>query len=173
QTCELSHALPCFYDRTYLWIGGEAGVELRPVGMVQNIHHVSPADAGRIIKARLLVATRLQILDAVLRVCLHLLLGPEDDRLSGAGLGAGGPLPDCDSVGAQGAFVGGVVDPGDARDIERAALHAITAADAVLMDEVDDAVGVLHDRAGRRARFEAAGLGAMHAAVLADQPFEV
>src|SRR5690606_37200419 len=35
------------------------------------------------------------------------------------------------------------------------------------------AVRVLHDRAGRGARLEATGIGAMHAAVLADQPFEI
>ena len=50
---------------------------------------------------------------------------------------------------------------------------AVAAADAVLVDEVDDAVRVLHDRAGRRAGLQAARIGAMHAAVLADQPFQV
>ena len=71
------------------------------------------------------------------------------------------------------ALVGLVVDLADARDVERASLDAIAAADAVLADEVDDAVGVLHDRAGCRARLEAARILAMHAAVLADQPFEI
>ena len=51
--------------------------------------------------------------------------------------------------------------------------HAVAAADAVLRHEVDDAVGVLHDRPRRRAGLEAARIVAMHAAVLADQPFEI
>ena len=90
-----------------------------------------------------------------------------------AGLGAGRTLADGDAIGAQRALVGLVVDLGDARDVERASPHAIAAADAVLVHEVDDAVGVLHDRAGRRAGLEAARILAMHAAVLADQPFEI
>src|ERR1700678_357715 len=73
----------------------------------------------------------------------------------------------------QRAFVGFVVDLADAGNVERTALHAIAAADAVLADEVDDAVGVLHDCAGRGAGLEAARILAVHAAVLADQPFEI
>ena len=71
------------------------------------------------------------------------------------------------------AFVRFVIDRADPRDVERTALDAIAAADAVLADEVDDAVGVLHDRAGRRAGLQAARILAMHAAVLADQPLEI
>ena len=89
------------------------------------------------------------------------------------GLGASGPLADGDAVGTERAFVGLVIDLGDARDVERASLHAIAAADAVLVHEVDDAVRVFHDRAGRRAGLEAARILAMHAAVLANEPFEI
>ena len=103
----------------------------------------------------------------------HLLLGAEHDRAGRAGLGAGRLLADRDAVGAERALVGLVVVLAIARDVERAALHAVAAADAVLLDEIDDAVGVLHDRARRRAGLEAARIGAMHAAVLADQPFEI
>ena len=59
-----------------------------------------------------------------------------------------------------------------ARDVERAAGLAVAAADAVLLLEVDDAVRVLHDRAGRRARPQAARVGAVHAAVLHDEPLQ-
>src|SRR5262249_42188183 len=83
------------------------------------------------------------------------------------------PLADRDPVGAERALVGLVIDLGDARNVERASLHAVTAADAVLVDEVHDTVRILHDRAGRRAGLEAARVGAMHAAVLADQKFEI
>jgi len=65
-----------------------------------------------------------------------------------------------------------VVDLGEARDVERTSLDAIAAADALVVVEIDDAVGVLHDRAGRRACFQAARILAMHAAVFADQPFQ-
>jgi hypothetical protein len=39
--------------------------------------------------------------------------------------------------------------------------------------EIDDAVAVLDDRAGRRAGLETARVGAVHAAVLADQPLQL
>src|SRR5262249_28951904 len=80
---------------------------------------------------------------------------------------------DRNAIGAQAALVGLVIDLGDARDVERTALYAVAAADAVLVHEVDDAVGVLHDRARRRAGLEAARIRAVHAAVLADQPLEI
>ena len=59
-----------------------------------------------------------------------------------------------------------------ARDVERTAGLAVLAADALVRVHVHDSVGVLDDRAGRRARREAAGLLAVHALVLAHQPDE-
>src|SRR4029077_20919124 len=50
---------------------------------------------------------------------------------------------------------------------------AIAAADAVLFLKVDDAVGVLHDRARRRTSLEASGVFAVHTAVLANQPLKI
>ena len=91
----------------------------------------------------------------------------------GQALAQAGPWPTATRSEHERAFVGLVVDLGDARDVEGTALHAIAAADAVLVHEVDDAVGVLHDGAGRRAGLEAARILAMHAAVLADQPLEI
>src|SRR4029079_1132696 len=90
-----------------------------------------------------------------------------------ARLDAGGLQPDRDTVRTQGALVYLVVALGQARHVERAAAAATAAADAVLLVEVDDAIRVLHDRAGRRARLQAARIGAMHAAILADEPLEV
>ena len=100
-------------------------------------------------------------------------LRAEADGAGRAGLHAGRLEAHADAVGAQRALVGLVVLLADARDVERAAGDAVAAADAVLRDEVDDAVGVLDDRARRRAGLEAARVVAVHAAVLADQPLEV
>src|SRR5262245_32110547 len=102
----------------------------------------------------------------------HVLLAAEDDGAGRAGLHARRLEADRDAVRAQGALVGLVVLLGDPRNVERAARDAVAAADAVLLLEIDDAVRVLHDRAGRRAGLEAARLGAVHAAVLADQPLQ-
>ena len=55
-------------------------------------------------------------------------------------------------------------------NIERTARHAILAADAVVLMKIDDAVGVLDDRAIGGTRAQAAGIGAVHTAVLAHQP---
>src|ERR1700677_1738819 len=66
-----------------------------------------------------------------------------------------------------------MIDLADPRDVERATFDAIAAADAVFADEVHDAIGVLHDRAGRRARLQTARILAMHATVLPDQPFQI
>src|SRR3979490_3110873 len=104
---------------------------------------------------------------------LHIVLGAEDDGSRRAGLHAGGLQADGNAVGAQGAFIRFLVFLRDARHVERTPRHAIAAADAVLFLEIDDAVGVLHDRARRRTGLETAGIFTVHAAVLADQPFQV
>ncbi len=103
----------------------------------------------------------------------HLLGGAERDAVRRARLGAGRLLAYGHPVGAQRALVRRVVDLGDARDVERASLHAVAAADAVLVDEIHDPVGVLHDGAGRRAGLEAARVLAVHAPILADEPLEI
>jgi len=65
------------------------------------------------------------------------------------------------------------VDRTDPWDVERASFDAIAAANAVLADEVDDPVLVLHDCTGCRAGFQATRILTMHAAILADQPFQI
>src|ERR1700719_1341770 len=104
---------------------------------------------------------------------LHVFLGTEHERTRGTGLDAGRFEADRNAVRAQGALVGLVIALRDARDVERAAGDAVPAADAVLFGKVPDTVRVLRDRAGRRARFQAPRVDAVHAAVLADQPFEI
>ncbi len=55
------------------------------------------------------------------------------------------------------------------RNVERAAGHAISAADAIRLLEIDDAVGILNDGGVRRTSREAARIGAVHALVFAHQ----
>src|ERR1700676_1933068 len=61
----------------------------------------------------------------------------------------------------------------NARNVERTTRHTIAAADAVFLMEIDDAIRVLDDRARRRTGLQTTRVLAVHAAVLADQPFEV
>src|SRR5262249_9716519 len=96
----------------------------------------------------------------------HRLLAAEGDRTGRAGLHASRLLAHRDAVRTQRALVGLVILLGNARDVERAAGDAVAAADAVLFLEIDDAVGVLDDRARRRAGLQATRIAAVHAAFL-------
>jgi len=58
------------------------------------------------------------------------------------------------------------------RNIEGASGDAITAADTILLLEIDHAIRILHDGAIRRARFEASGFRAVHALMFAHQPLQ-
>src|SRR5262245_59967154 len=132
------HALPQIHDRADVGIPRQAGIEFGLVGMTHDVHDMRSTDSWRIIKAGVHVTAIVEVLDAARRVLLHLLLGAEHDGMGRAGLGASRTLTDGNPVGAQRAFIGRVVDLGDARDVERAALDAVAAANAVLMDEIDD-----------------------------------
>src|SRR6202048_1092555 len=104
---------------------------------------------------------------------LHVFLGTEHEGTRGTGLDAGRFEADRNAVRAQGALVGLVIALRDARDVERAAGDAVPAANAVLFVKIHDTVRVLHDRARRRTGLQAPRVGAVHAAVLADQPLEI
>src|SRR5690606_37405664 len=120
----------------------------RLVGVVQHVHHVRAADAVRVVQAGLVETALPEVGDAPGGMLLHVLLAAEDDRPGGAGLHAGRLQPDRHAVGAERALVGLLVLFGDARNVERAAGDAVAAADAVVLVEVDDAVGVYQYRPG-------------------------
>src|SRR5262249_13595812 len=125
------------------------------------------------VEAGVFEAARLQVHDALARPRLHGRLRAEHDGAGRTGLHAGGLQSHRHPIRAQGALVGLAIHPADARDVERTAHDAIAAADAVPADEVDDAVGVLDNRARRRTGLQAARVLAVHAAVLADQPLKI
>src|SRR5678815_3341466 len=104
---------------------------------------------------------------------LHVFLGTEDKSAGWTRLDAGGLTTHCNAIRAQRALVSLVIPLRDSRDVERATGDAVAATDAVLFVKIDDAVGILHDRAGRRARLQAARIRAVHAAILADQPLQI
>src|ERR1700716_2261176 len=104
---------------------------------------------------------------------LDVFLGAEDERTRRTRLDAGRLEAHGDPVGTQRALVGFVILLRDPRYVERAAGNAIAAADAVFFVEIDDAVGVLHDRAGRGAGLQTTRVLAVHAPVLADEPLQI
>src|SRR5207237_4030938 len=123
-----------------------------------------------IIDRRLLETVRLQLHDPPLRELDHVLLRAEVEATGRAGLDAGGLETDRDAVDAEralGHLPGGLREAGH---VEGTAGLAVLAADALIRVDVDDAVGVLDDRARRGACGETSRLVAMHALVLAHQP---
>src|SRR5690606_32437111 len=162
-------ALPQRHQRADRGVFRQAVIELGLVGMLQHVHDVRATHPLRIIDAGLLEATFLQIDDTFGRVFVHVFLGAETNGTGRADLDTGWLQVDGHAVRAQRALVGLVVLLADARHIERTADHAVAATDAMLADEIDDAVAVLDDGARRRAGLEAARILAVHAAILADQ----
>src|SRR5713226_8612096 len=128
------------------------------------------AHARGVVDGRVIQAVRGQLDDPSLGLGEHLLPRPEGDGVGWAGLHARRLQPRADAIRAQRALVdlaGGRTDPGD---VERAARYTELAADAVLLHEVDDAVGVLHDRPGRRTGLQTPRVFAVHALVFGQRP---
>src|SRR5215510_13182671 len=121
-------------------------IELRPVGKLQHVNHSGPADAEWVVNSGLRPAVGFQLIDAVIGDLDELLFSAELQAAGRARFDASGFKAIGDAVGAERAFVdfpGPLVQPWD---VERAARHAILTADAMLLLEIHDAIGVLYDR---------------------------
>src|SRR5471030_779600 len=140
---------------------------------MQYVHDVRATDARRIVQSCVFKTAPLQLADALCGEEFHLLFGAKMNRTGRTGFHAGRFLTYADAVDAQRAFVGTVILFVDTRNVERATGDAVTAADAVFRLKIDDAVGVLQDRAFRRAGFQTARIGAVHTAVFADKPLQL
>ena len=148
-------------------------VVVEHVAAGHHVHHVEAVHPRRVVQQGVVEAAILQLGDLGLAVRQHLLARAEADRPRGARLHARrleAPGHPVDAHRALVDLLGGLIEAGD---VEGAARHAVLAPDALGLVEVDDAVLVLHDRPGSRAGQQAAGLVAVHAAVLADQPGEI
>ena len=169
----LQRALPEFYGPRDARILREAAVEFGLRGIVEDVHYAGAADALGIVDAGLReVVVIAELLGASFGEFLHVVLAAEVQAAGGAGLDAGGLEAFADAVGAECALVDALGFRIELGNVERAAGDAVAAADAVGLLEVDDAVGVLDDGAVGGARFEAAGLGAVHALIFAHQPHQ-
>src|SRR5205814_4570440 len=102
----------------------------------------------------------------------HVGLGPKFQTPRRTGFDARRLEPLSDAIRTERALVDLLRGAVELRDVERAPRHAVLAADAVLLLEVDDAVRVLNDGAVGGARAQAAGILAVHALVLAHEPHQ-
>src|SRR6266702_6695595 len=140
------------------------------VSMRQHVHDVRAADALRTVYGRLGESPLVQVLQPVVRLDDHVLLRAEGEGLRRAGLDTRRLESHRDPIGTERALVDLRVLLAETRDVEGAAGDAIAAADAVLLVEIDDAIRILHDGARGGARLEAAGICAVHALILEDEP---
>src|SRR5437870_9784693 len=111
-----------------------------------------------------------QLLRARVRDRAHVALRAELQTAGGTRFDARGLESLTDAVRTQGALVDLLRRAVERRDVEGTARDAVLAPDAVLLLKIDDAIGVLNDRAVRRTCAQAPGILAVHALVLAHQP---
>ncbi len=121
-------------------------IQLRLVVVVQHVHDMRPAHPLRVVDTRVGIATRFQLIDPLLGNLQHLLLGAKVNGPGRTGLHAGWLLTNADAIHAQRAFVDPVVLFIETRHVERTARDAVSATDAVILLEIDDAIGVLNNR---------------------------
>src|SRR5579859_3713411 len=140
---------------------------------MQNVDDAGTAHALRVVHSGVREIRMIaELLRALSRKVQHVVLRTEMQAAGGTRLDARGFEPFAHAIGAKRAFENAVRLRIHLWYVKRAAGDAVTAADAIGLLEIHDAVGVLHDGAVGGTRREAARLGAMHALVLAHQPHQ-
>src|ERR1700756_5640268 len=145
---------------------------------MSTAHGTTGRSVGCIRRSRI-VYTRLfkseiftKLLGALLCDVLHVGLGAELQASRWTCLDTSGLEASSDAVGAQRALVNFLCRRIEFGNVIGASRDAKLAADAVFLLEVDDTVGVLHDRAVRRTSAEATRIGAVHALIFAHEPLD-
>src|SRR5260221_880078 len=169
----LQRMLPELYGHRDSRIARQSAVKFRLGGVVQDVNHAGAADARGIVYAGVFITEVIaKLFGAILGKELHVVLGAKVQAAGGAGLDASRFKPLADAIRAQGTLVHPLGDAVELRNVERAAGDAIATADAVILLEIHDAVGVLNDGAVGGGRFQATGLGAGHTLGFAHQPLQ-
>ncbi len=131
------------------------------------------ADGRRIVDAGVLPSEIIfQLLGALVGDELHVFLAAEFQAACGTSLNASWLQSLADAIGAERALVNLLRHRVEAGNVEGTTRDTIFAADAVFLVEVDDAVRVFDDGAVGWAGAEAAGIGAVHALILAHEPLD-
>src|SRR6266403_613213 len=141
--------------------------------IVEYVDHVRSAYRLGIVHACVLPAEIIaQLFRALLGDEFHVVFGAELETAGRTRLDAGRFETLANAVGAERALVNALGLGIEARNVERTTRHAEFAADTVFLVKVDDAVGILHDGAVGRTSRQTAGVGAVHALILAHQPLD-
>src|SRR5438876_6681022 len=152
-------------------VGWQTAVRLRIGRIMQNVDHPGASHARRIVNARILEAVVLaKLTGPLLGEILHVVLGAKMQASRGARLDAGGFETLAHAVRAQSTLVDLLGSGIEFRNVEGTSGDAVSAADAAVLLEINDAVRVLHDGAVGGTGREASRVGAMHALILTHQP---
>src|SRR5258708_145672 len=151
-----------------VWILRQSAVCLGIGYIVEHVDNAGSVDARRIVYAGLFDAVIVaKLLGASLRQILHVVFGSKMQAAGRAGFNTRRFQSLAHPVHAKRALehlLGGGIEFGN---IEWTAADAISAANAVLLLKIHDAVRILHDRAIRGASRQAARISAVHALIFA------
>src|SRR5262249_5611629 len=146
----------------------QAAIRFGISDVVQHIDNASPTNARGIIDTGVVETTLLtKLTRPALSHSLHIVLRSEAQTPRWASLNAGRLQSLTDAVRAQRALEHLLCLRIKLGNIEGATAHAVTAADAVFLLKIHDAVAILHDRAVGRTSGQATRLHAVHALVFA------
>src|ERR1700681_1631183 len=131
------------------------------MAMTEDRDHARSADTLRVIQHRVLEAGILELRHTRVRQRDHVFFRAELQAAGGTRFDARRLEPHFDAIDAERALrhLSGLL--AELRNFKRTAGGAVAAADALGLIDIDDAVRVLHDGAGCRARLETAGLRAV------------
>src|ERR1700693_4432319 len=120
-------------------VGGQSAIRFRVGQIVQNVDDARASHALRIVNARVLESVMLaKLRSALLRQVLHVVLGAEVQAAGRARLNAGGLQAHAHAVRAERTLVNLLSIGIEFRNVKGAAGNAISAADAMVLLEIDD-----------------------------------
>src|SRR5699024_2230720 len=141
----LGQAFPQLDGGADFWVRGQIIVQGGVICVLEYIHHVCATDALRVIQTGIVITAGLQILNALLREDFHVLFGTRSNGTGGPWVVTGGLWAHGSTVRTEGALLHLGIPSGHAWTINGTTGSAVAAANAVGVDELNNAAGVLHD----------------------------